>query len=53
MKDIGVLEPMSLNSINDFISHKKEIHTLTQNQRDILENALLLDEANASSTNHG
>jgi len=44
MKDIGVHEPMNLKSINDFISRKSEIHTLTQNQRDILENALLLDE---------
>jgi hypothetical protein len=44
MRDIGVLEPMNLKSINDFISHKSAIHTLTQNQRDILENALLLDE---------
>jgi hypothetical protein len=50
MKDIGVLEPMTLNSINDFISHKSAIHTLTQNQRDILENALLLDEVDAGTS---
>lgn len=41
LKDTGGLEPMSVQSINDYLNNNKGyIHTLTQSQRDILENAL-------------